>query len=184
MTIEPHKPKSSAFVHCCFPVFFALSLAPFVTGCGSTAIITRSGLDRPTEAEIVRSDHEMMYVRGRSGDEFGIEHRDVVYIDHPGNVAAIIGGVVTAYGVANIHTGVPKYCEGYQDDNGAGCVGVFLPAAIGGAVMIYGVAVWARSVFSSVQKSAPQSASRVTVVPIASVDKKNEFIGASAHVSF
>ncbi len=180
MTFDRQNPKSSTLVHCCQLVLFALSFAPFVTGCGSTAIITRSGLDRPTEAEIVRSDHEMMYVRGRSGDEFGIEHRDVVYIDHPGNVAAGFGAALTAYGIANIAVGAPQYCDGQAY---LSCAGVFLPAGIGVALIAYGGAIWQRSVQAATPNSS-RAASRVTVIPMASVDKKNEFIGASASISF
>jgi hypothetical protein len=166
-------------------VSILLCLAALVMGCGNVATITRKSQTVPSEGKITRSDAVMVYVQKRpDSDEYGIDRSDIVDIDHPGNVAAVIGGVVAAYGVANIQVGVPEYCHGYQEDDGAACVGVFLPAVIGGSVMVYGLAVWARSVISAIPTSAPPNASRVTVVPIASVDKTNQFYGASARVSF
>lgn len=179
MTFETQSPKPSTFVRRCLLVLIASSFAPFVTGCGSTATIARRS-DVPLEAKITRHDGDRVYIQTFTGDgEVGISRQDIVDIDHPGNVAATIGGILTGYGIANIIVGVPQ-CD---TQGAAYCTGVFLPAAIGGPLLIYGLTTWERSV-EAAGKADKSSARRLTVVPIASMDKTNQFYGASARVSF
>lgn len=153
-------------------------LAAFATGCGSTAVISKRGASAPIEATIKRSTSDMIYVE-TAGTEIGISRDEITDIDHPGNVAATIGGVLTGYGLVNIATGVPQ-CE---REGAAFCTGVFLPATIGGSLLAYGLSVWLGST-SAAEPKASQSAKKFTVVPIASVDKTNQVFGASAHVAF
>lgn len=82
--------------------------------------------------------------------------------------------------MANIAVGVNQ-CEA----NGpAFCTGVFLPAAIGLPLMIYGVSVWASSRSAADGKaSKPQEAS-ISVVPLASLKKSKEFGGVGVSVVF
>ncbi len=140
MTIETPKPKSSPFVRRCQPVLFALSVAPFVTGCGSTAIIARrDGLQ--SQGRITGSNKNNVYVESENGGVRAISRANIEDIDHPGNVAAGFGLAVTAYGIANIAVGAPQYCDGRAY---LSCAGVFLPAGIGAALIAYGGAVWQR----------------------------------------
>ena len=70
-------------------------------GCGNTATITRS--NGPSfEARIVGSDRDRIYVEGARA---GIPREEIIDIDHPGNGAAVAGGILSAYGVLNIAVG-------------------------------------------------------------------------------
>lgn len=157
-----------------FSTVMILSLAATTMGCGTMATIsTRDG--HTIEAEIVGSDSEDIHVNyGNRGGADVIHRARVSDIDHPGNVAATIGTLVTAYGVANIAVGLPE-CD---RQGAAYCTGVFLPAAIGLPIMVWGFYTY----FSSV--SAVSSGTRVAVVPTASFQKKNESYGANVVVSF
>lgn len=169
-------PKPFVVAGLAIPLCFFAMLS---TGCGSTAIIARrDGLQ--SEGKITGSNKNNVYVEGENGGVRGISRANIEDIDHPGNVAAGIGAAVTAYGIANIAVGAPQYCDGQAY---LSCAGVFLPAAIGGALIAYGGAVWQRSVEAAAPKSS-RATGRVTVVPMVSMDQKNEFIGASARVSF
>lgn len=130
-----------------------------LTGCGTSATITRS-FARPIDGKIIGGDHENIYIDGPSGSKT-ISRNEVTDVDHPGNVAAVFGGLVTAYGVANIVVGIPQ-CE---KQGGAFCTGVFLPALIGFPVMTWGIATYAGSVSSL--NSAPEQSrqGRLVVLP-------------------
>lgn len=67
-------------------------------------------------------------------------------------VAATIGGVVTAYGVANIAIGMPQ-CE---KEGAAFCTGVFLPATVGVSLLTYGLGTYIGST-SAMNKAPEQS---------------------------
>jgi hypothetical protein len=156
---------------------FCLSIAAFGTGCGTTATITRPGLPE-VEAKIQASDSQNIYVENAAGTTT-IDRQSITDIDHPGNVAATIGAIVTGYGIANIALGAPDCDRG----GAAYCFGVFLPAAIGAPIMGWGIATWLKSVQSAgprKEKTEPSFA----VVPVLSVDKKNEYVGASAVMRF
>lgn len=157
-----------------FSAVMILSMAATTMGCGTMATVsTRSG--HTAEAEIVSSDEENIHVQyGNRGGRDTIPRASVTDIDHPGNVAATIGTLVTAYGVANIAVGAPE-CD---RQGPAYCTGVFLPAAIGLPIMAWGFYTY----FSSV--SAASSGPRVAVLPTASFQKKNESFGANVVVSF
>lgn len=151
-----------------------LSLAAMTMGCGTLATISTAHA-HPVDAEIVSSDSEFIYVRyGNRGGRDTIPRASVSDIDHPGNVAATIGTLVTAYGVANIAIGAPECDRG----GAAYCTGVFLPAAIGLPIMVWGFYTY----FSSVNAAAPGV--QVAVLPTASFQKKNESYGANVVVSF
>jgi len=152
---------------------FCFSLPAFITGCSYTATITR--IDAPDlEAEIGSSDSRNINVKTDS-DTISIPRSTVTSIDHPGNVAATIGAIVTAYGIANIAVGASN-CE----RNGAAyCTGVFLPAGIGIPLMTWGFRTW---LMSTIAAKAPTE--NIAIVPTISVDKKNEYVGVSAAMRF
>lgn len=119
------------------------------TGCSTSATITRR-FGSPVDAKIVGGDSENVYVE-RFGGRDAIPRSDIVDIDHPGNVAAVIGGIVAAYGAANIAVGAPQ-CE---EQGPAFCTGVFIPAVVGVSVMTWGLGTYGGSV-SSLSDGAPQ----------------------------
>ncbi|MDI1442458.1 hypothetical protein [Polyangium sp. 6x1] len=157
-----------------------LLCAPFAAlamGCGTTATISR--INEPEiEGKIVSSADDMLLVETRAGNET-IAARNVTDIDHPGNVAATIGTLLTGYGVANIVVGAPQCDRG----GAAYCLGVFLPATIGVPLMAWGFATWGRSKYAASASSKSNDVS-FNVVPAASFQKNNTFLGANATVSF
>lgn len=73
-------------------------------GCGSSATIWRA--DGPTiEGEIAGSSDGVLQVRGYGGAIHEIDARQVRDIDHPGNVALVLGLVMTALGGLVLSTG-------------------------------------------------------------------------------
>jgi hypothetical protein len=79
----------------------ALTLA---AGCGTTATISRHR--GPTiEGTIDRSDRAALYVTTPPGPRYLIERADVVEIDHPGNVTAMVGLGYVAAGLAGLAVG-------------------------------------------------------------------------------
>ena len=155
-----------------------LFLAPLVTGCGTTATISRAHM-RPLEAKIVGSDDKSLQVEiAGTSETMSIARSDITDIDHPGNVAAVIGGIVTGYGIANIAIGAPNCDRG----GAAYCMGVFLPAAIGAPIFAWGLTNWLTSKGAIKPKS--NAGPDFAIVPTASFDKKNEFIGVSASARF
>lgn len=169
--------RTSIVVRTMFVVLW-VCLAAFATGCGSNAIITTKGSYTPIEAKITRSTSNTIYVEA-AGSEVGIGRESITDIDHPGNVAATIGGVISAYGVVNIIRGA-----GDCDTQGAAyCTGVFLPTAIGGSLLGYGLSVWLDST-NATQPGRAVSQSRLKIVPITSIDKTNQVFGATARMAF
>jgi len=130
---------------------FGLAIAiAMLAGCGAT--IVRSPKDGgPIYGKIVGNGETRMYVETTSGDRVGVYHTDIESIDHPGNVAAVIGGLLTLYGLYNAGVGLPR-C----DDKGAAfCTGVLTPAAIGIPLLIGGLVVYTSSV-SAARNRAPK----------------------------
>jgi hypothetical protein len=151
--------------------------AALLMGCGTTATITR--INEPEiEGKIVSADDGMLQVETRAGNH-SIPLQNVTDIDHPGNVAATIGTLLTGYGVANIALGAPN-CE---RGGAAYCLGVFLPATIGLPLMAWGFATWGKSV-SAASPRSPRSDVGFMVLPAASFQKNDKFLGASATVTY
>lgn len=156
---------------------FCFSLAAFGTGCGSTATIGR--VNAPDlEAEIQSSDSESINVK-TANTTFSVSRQTITSIDHPGNVAATIGAVVTGYGIANIALGASDCDRG----GAAYCTGVFLPAAIGLPVMAYGLYNWLSSTRAA-NMAKPKNDAALVIVPTISTDKKSEYVGVSAATKF
>jgi len=139
-----------------------LLAAILLCGCSTTATISRIN-GRQVEAKIQRSTPGAVVVQTDAGKEVSISRSDISDIDHPGNVAAVIGGLVSAYGALNIAVGAPRCGEG----GGAYCTGVFLPAAIGVPMLIWGLSTWVGST-SAVSSPASSSSGNVPDAPPAS----------------
>lgn len=104
-------------------------------GCSTTATISRvNGAE--LDAHFAGSDAKFIYVKTESGAQV-IPRSEVTDIDHPGDTAAVLGLIVGAYGVVNIGVAASQ-CN----SNGAAyCTGVFLPAAIGLPMLLWGIVV-------------------------------------------
>jgi hypothetical protein len=111
-----------------------------VCGCSTTAKISRVN-GRTLEAKIKRSTPEAVVVQTDGGSEVSISRSDISDIDHPGNVVAVIGGLLSGYGALNIATGAAQCGTG----GGAYCTGVFLPAAVGVSMLVWGLTTWGGS---------------------------------------
>ncbi|HEX5098371.1 MAG TPA: hypothetical protein VFV94_02680 [Polyangiaceae bacterium] len=108
-------------------------------GCSTTSTISRlRGPD--VEGDIVGGSPDEIFVENDNGGTFALRRDDISEIDYPGNVHAVVGGVVLGYGVLNIAAGMSE-CSKTSDNQAATCTGVFLPAAIGTAMMIWGIVV-------------------------------------------
>lgn len=159
-------------------IAFCFSLTALMTGCGATATISRANAPE-LDAQIVGSDPHTIYVKTEGGTTMSVARDSITEIDHPGNVAATIGGIVTGYGIVNIASGASD-CDRY---GAAYCTGVFLPAAIGAPIMAYGLYRWINSTTAAKGDEQKQERS-LAIVPTVSVDKKNEYVGVTAAMRF
>ncbi len=123
-----------------FPIMkVAVGLLLWTMGCSTTSTIMRVN-EPPIEGRIVGGSPDTIFVAMDSGREYEI-HRDAISsIDFPGNVHRNSGLAVVAYGAANIAIGLPK-CNERTQDKAAFCTGVFLPAGIGLALVVWGLVV-------------------------------------------
>jgi hypothetical protein len=136
----------------------ALGLAS-LTGCGTTATISR--VNEPTvEAKIIGGDERDVHVDA-NGTTITIPRSTITDIDHPGNVAGVIGGIVSAYGVANVAVGA----ENCDKEGAAYCTGVFLPIGIGLPIMIYGIATYSGSTSALKEKPIRVGQGSLFVLP-------------------
>ncbi|HYH96338.1 hypothetical protein [Hyalangium sp.] len=132
-----------------------------ISGCSTTASISRTN-GRELEAKIQRSTPGAVVVQTNGGSEVSISRSDITDIDHPGNASAVVGLLLSTYGAINIAAGAPKCSEG----GGAFCTGVFLPAAIGFPMLIWGLSTWLGS--SNAAASSPLVSGNVPDAPQAS----------------
>jgi len=134
-----------------------------ICGCSTTATISRVN-GRTVEAKIRRSTPGSVVVETDGGKEVSISRSDISDIDHPGNVAAVFGSLLSAYGAVNIAAGASNCSQG----GGAYCTGVFLPAAIGVPMLIWGLSTWAGSTGAASAQSSSSSSDTVPDAPPAS----------------
>lgn len=130
-----------------------------LTGCSTSATITpRYG--NAFDAEIIKSDGTTVHVKGPDGSR-ALKRAEIADIDHPGNVAAVIGGVVAAYGVANIAVGAPQCAK----EDPSFCVGVFTPAIVGASIMTWGISTYIASVVAFGDTPRKPQVGHVFVLP-------------------
>jgi hypothetical protein len=108
-----------------------------ISGCSTTASISRAD-GRELEAKIRRSTPGTVVVETNGGSEISIPRSDIDDIDHPGNASAVVGLLLGSWGAYNIAKAAP----GCSEFGGAYCTGVFLPAAIGVPMLIWGLSTW------------------------------------------
>lgn len=90
-----------------------------------------------------------------------IPRSEIKDIDHPGNVAATLGVLLTALGVLDIVFGASS-CK---DKGTAFCVGVFAPSVLGSGLTLYGGIVHGRSVSAASGKGREPSALQLHILP-------------------
>jgi hypothetical protein len=121
--------------------------------CSTTATIYRnSGM--MMEGSIIGGSRDAILVEPNHGPRQEVPRDDIAEIDHPGNVHALVGGIVLAYGIGNIAVGMDE-CQNRTDQQAAFCVGVFTPAALGAGMLIWGLATWVGSKGSADDVSLP-----------------------------
>jgi len=121
-------------------------LAASVGSCGTTATV-ETAIGKSFEGEIVGGDQREVIIEFASGRRRAIDRQDITDVDHPGNVAATIGTILTAYGGLNIMLGASR-CNSKEP---AFCAGLFAPAVVGLALAVYGFAVYGGSVWAMSQ---------------------------------
>ena len=109
----------------------------FVTGCSTTATVSRRS-GPPIEGHIQGGSKNSIMIEA-DGHGVVVPRSDIEEIDHPGNVHTLIGGLLLGYGVFNIAVGVPECDNRPRDERTAYCIGVFTPAVLGAAIMIWGL---------------------------------------------
>ncbi|HVR21034.1 MAG TPA: hypothetical protein VMS65_15085 [Polyangiaceae bacterium] len=109
------------------------------TGCGTTATITRND-GTPVEGWILGGTQESVVVDSRAGKRTEIPRNQIADIDHPGNVHAIVGGSVLAYGGIVIASSFPD-CR-RSSEPGLTCGSALVPALIGAGIFAWGFVTW------------------------------------------
>lgn len=100
-------------------VFCSLAFVMFGVACSSSAHITRRGAP-PLSGEITRSDAEALYVEVENNDWVTVPRADIESVDHPGNVAGVIGTTIFVVGAGLAMATVPFF--GYPSPRSfAGC---------------------------------------------------------------
>jgi hypothetical protein len=122
-------------------------------GCSTTATITRiSG--PPIEASIEGGSPSSIVLEGGAV----VSRNDIRDVDHPGNVHAVVGGVILGYGLLNIAAAASTCGDSGEfvskGEQNAFCVGMVTPALVGLGMTIWGLVV------NSESKSALNDTSR------------------------
>lgn len=109
-------------------------------GCGSTAIVTtRDG--ELIEGVIDAGGERTLILKTGGGARVRVQRAEITDIDHPGNVAATIGVLMTIYGAANAVLGTSQCTE----KGAAFCIGVYTPLTVGITLAVYGLATHSTS---------------------------------------
>ncbi len=146
------------------PLGVAALAAALATGCTSATIQLEDG--PPIDGEIVRSDARQLVVRTGQGD-IEIERSRIADIDHPGNVAMVVGGVML--GISSAMITVPLIAPSGRDEvdrvGDLVLVSTGIIYAVGGLVpLISGGASWIGS-RRRAGGSAEPATSAVTLLP-------------------
>lgn len=173
---------------------FWLVLCVSVVGCAKTATITTNHGEY--EAEILRSDHQAIYVMENDAtEERMIMREDIRDIDHPGNVGLIVFGVHSvasaSLAVALIGAGVSSGCNDSDQRSGvivSGLCGISTMmgsmaaiAALGSAVgALVSYLTWSESVDNA---EAPEDA-ELSIVPIVAPHEDGIWGGVSVQLRF
>lgn len=115
-----------------------------VSSCSTTAtILTRDR--KTTEATIIGGDRDVLLLKNTYGLESIVRRNEVRDIDHPGNVIALLGGLLLGSSALDLAVlGAMCASGGVRD-----CTGVFAAmgtsAAIGAGMLVWGLWTWLTS---------------------------------------
>ena len=127
-------------------------------GCSTTATIMRTH-GPPIEASIEGGSPSSIVLEGGAV----VPRREIAEVDHPGNVHAVVGGVILGYGLLNIAAAASTCGDSSefpsQGEQNAFCVGMVTPALLGLGMTIWGLVV------NSDSKSALNDTSRSLAEP-------------------
>jgi hypothetical protein len=124
------------------PMKPTLALLTVLCGCSTTARVSLFD-GRRFEARIQESDKENVVVETKAGWVVPIPRSEIADIDHPGNVTALVGLLLGAYGAVNVATVV-----GTCDKNPlpeVACASAFLPITVGVSMALWGTSIWSAS---------------------------------------
>ncbi|WP_044191308.1 hypothetical protein [Hyalangium minutum] len=130
-------------------------------GCSTTATVSLFD-GRRFEAKIRHSDPDEVVVETQSGWVVPIPRLEISGIDHPGNVAAVAGGLVGAYGAVGLVRKLGS-CDENQIPEVA-CVASFIPVTVGTSMLVWGLVTW----FGSTRAASPQNSGAVPNPPSSS----------------
>lgn len=125
------------------PMRPVLALLTVLCGCSTTAKVSLVD-GRRFDARIQRSDKEHVVVETKAGWLVPIPRSEIADIDHPGNVAAVAGLLVSAYGALAVAKGVGN-CDKNPLGPEVGCASAFFPATVGVSMLIWGLTIWTGS---------------------------------------
>jgi hypothetical protein len=109
------------------------------TGCSTTATVTRND-GTSIDGWIAGGTQDSVVVDSRVGRRSEVPRNQIRDIDHPGNVHAIVGGSVLAYGGFVIASSFPD-CRASSDAN-LECTATLVPAVIGAGILTWGLVTW------------------------------------------
>lgn len=124
-----------------------LVLSFAVAGCSTTAtVVTRDG--RRDEARIIGGDREHLLLQSEYGVEKVVPRAEVKDIDHPGNVLALLGGLLAGSGALNLAV-LGASCATRGATSGSTCPLLFgtmgTMTAAGAAMLVWGLWAWVGS---------------------------------------
>lgn len=129
-----------------------------LTSCTTSATFTFR-TERPLEATIVGGDNNLLLVRTESGYEQTVERGEVVDIDHPGNVVALVGAILTGSGVAGMVVTISTCANSFASSSCAvNAVTQGGTLGAGAAMLTWGLWAWLSSrnlVTSTLSPGAP-----------------------------
>lgn len=127
----------------------ALGLSTLLAlGCSTTATLSTRAAS--LEAEILGGDRDTLYVRDSSGAALSVPRREVREIDHPGNVYALVGGILLGFFAAETAAFFSTCVASGSNSLGPGlCVVTGSFAAAGAGMFTFGMWAWLRSKFAA-----------------------------------
>jgi hypothetical protein len=154
--------------------------APFaaIMACSTTATITERDTTR-YEVAIVRSTPSELIVATRNGER-PIARDQISDIDHPGNVAIVVGSALLAAGALNL-AGLYSCQDSRRSDFCAGWAGGGALALSGLGLVVWGAVVWTQSVHAARDEQAAPVA-RLAPAIFAASGRSN--LGATLALSF
>jgi hypothetical protein len=124
----------------------ALVLFLLGSGCAATATVTtRDG--RQTEAFITGGDQRHLLLQSQYGVESVVKRADVGDIDHPGNVLAVVGGILGGSGALDLVVLGTMCASGAAGSSSCGFMLGTLGGmtAVGAGLFVWGLWTWLTS---------------------------------------